>query len=156
LEEKPPHPRSNLALVGVYLFSPAIHEAISGIRPSARGELEITDAIQELLDAGRTVRSHVQQGWWLDTGKKDDMLEANRVVLDELEARIEGELDDTSRVIGRVRIGPGTRLVNSTVRGPAILGSNCELAGTFVGPYTSISDGVKITDAEIENSIVLD
>jgi glucose-1-phosphate thymidylyltransferase len=156
LEEKPKEPRTNLALVGVYLFNAAIHDAISRIRPSARGELEITDAIQMLIDTGRRVHSHVHTGWWLDTGKKDDMLEANRVVLDELPSEMRGEMDATSRVVGRVQIGVGTQLVNSCVRGPAVIGRGCRLVNTFVGPYTSISDGAEIIDSEIEHSIVLD
>jgi glucose-1-phosphate thymidylyltransferase len=156
LEEKPKQPKTNLALVGVYLFNATIHEAISRIRPSARGELEITDAIQRLIDSGRRVHSHLHTGWWLDTGKKDDMLEANRVVLDEIQTEISGRLDAPSKVVGRVRIGEGTEFVNSCVRGPAVIGSGCRLINTFVGPYTSISDGVEIRDSEIEHSIVLD
>ena len=156
LEEKPKEPRTNLALVGVYLFNATIHDAISRIRPSARGELEITDAIQMLIDTGRRVHSHLHTGWWLDTGKKDDMLEANRVVLDEIPAENRGSLDAGSRIVGRVRIGEGTELMNSCVRGPAVIGRGCRLVNTFVGPYTSISDGVEIEDSEIEHSIVLD
>jgi glucose-1-phosphate thymidylyltransferase len=156
LEEKPAHPKSNLALVGVYLFSPAVHAAIAQLKPSARGELEITDAIQSLVKSGRRVNSHVQEGWWLDTGKKDDMLEANRVVLDEIRSEQRGTLDSESRVIGRVRIGAGTELIRSSVRGPVVIGEGCRLVDTFVGPYTSISDGVRISGAEIEHSIVLE
>jgi glucose-1-phosphate thymidylyltransferase len=156
LEEKPKEPRTNLALVGVYLFNATIHDAISRISPSARGELEITDAIQMLIDTGRRVHSHLHTGWWLDTGKKDDMLEANRVVLDEIPGEIRGSLDASSRIVGRVQIGEGTELVNSCVRGPAVIGRACRLVNTFVGPYTSISDGVQIEDSEIEHSIVLD
>jgi len=156
LEEKPKQPRTNLALVGVYLFNSTVHDAISQIKPSARGELEITDAIQKLIDTGRQVHSHLHTGWWLDTGKKDDMLEANRVVLDELPTEVRGELDAASRIVGRVQIGEGTQLVNSCVRGPAVIGGGCRLVNTFVGPYTSISDGVEIVDSEIEHSIVLD
>ncbi|HEU4754141.1 MAG TPA: glucose-1-phosphate thymidylyltransferase, partial [Armatimonadota bacterium] len=156
LEEKPQNPKSNLALVGVYLFSPAIHEMIATLKPSARGELEITDAIQRLIETGHTVHSHIQEGWWLDTGKKDDMLEANRVVLDDLPPRIEGTLDEASRAVGRVQIGPGTELIRSSVRGPAVIGAGCRLVDTFIGPYTSISDGVRITHAEVEHSILLD
>lgn len=156
LEEKPKQPKSDLALVGVYLFSPAILEVIPTLKPSARGELEITDAIQQLINTGHTVHSHVHQGWWLDTGKKDDMLEANRVVLDEIQTRIEGSLDSESRVSGRVQIGAGTELIRSSVRGPAVIGAGCRLVDTFVGPYTSISDGAQIENAEVEHSIILD
>jgi glucose-1-phosphate thymidylyltransferase len=156
LEEKPKQPKTNLALVGVYLFNAGVHDAIAQIQPSARGELEITDAIQYLISSGRRVHSHIHTGWWLDTGKKDDMLEANRVVLDEIEPEIRGSLDAASRVVGRVRLGEGSTLVNSCVRGPAVIGAGCRLVNTFVGPYTSISDGVEIIDSEIEHSIVLD
>jgi len=156
LEEKPKEPKSDLALVGVYLFSPAILEVIPTLQPSARGELEITDAIQKLIDTGRQVHSHVHRGWWLDTGKKDDMLEANRVVLDEIQPDVRGALDGPSRVTGRVQVGDGTTLVRTTVRGPAVIGRNCRLVDTFVGPYTSIGDGAEIEGAEIEHSILLE
>lgn len=156
LEEKPKQPKSDLALVGVYLFSPAILEVIPTLQPSGRGELEITDAIQKLITTGHPVHSHVHQGWWLDTGKKDDMLEANRVVLDEIQPHNEGKLDSESRVIGRVQIGAGSELIRSTVRGPAVIGNGCRLVDTFVGPYTSISDGVYVESAEVEHSIILD
>jgi len=156
LEEKPKQPKSDLALVGVYLFSHAILEVIPTLAPSARGELEITDAIQQLITTGRRVHSHVHQGWWLDTGKKDDMLEANRVVLDEIQTQLDGQLDSESRVSGRVQIGAGTELVRCTVRGPAVIGRNCRLVDTFIGPYTSISDGALIENAEVEHSIILD
>ncbi|MBI3909734.1 MAG: glucose-1-phosphate thymidylyltransferase [Armatimonadetes bacterium] len=156
LVEKPSVPPSNLALVGVYLFRPAVHEVIATLQPSARGELEITDAIQGLLDRGERVVARRLSGWWLDTGKKDDMLEANRVVLEDLQPSIEGEVDAESRVAGRVVIGPGTRLVRSTVRGPAAIGAGCELVDAFIGPYTSIADGARIVSSEVDHSIVLE
>jgi glucose-1-phosphate thymidylyltransferase len=156
LEEKPAEPRSDLALVGVYLFGTSIHDAVREIRPSRRNELEITDAIQHLLDSGKRVTAHQLQGWWLDTGKKDDMLEANRTVLDTLATAVHGTLDEGSRVMGRVRIEEGARLVNSTVRGPAIIGRNCELVDAYVGPYTSVGDNVVIRRSEVEHSILLE
>lgn len=156
LVEKPREPRSDLALVGVYLFTPRIHQSIARIQPSARGELEITDAIQDLIDHGCRVLSHRLSGWWLDTGKKDDILEANRVVLDTVERDVRGEADADSQVIGRVRIEEGARLVNTTVRGPAVIGKGCRLRNTFVGPYSSIANDVTLEDVEIEHSIVLE
>ena len=156
LIEKPKVPPSNLALVGVYLFSPAVHEAIATIQPSARGELEITDAIQHLIDDEKRVEALQLKGWWLDTGKKDDLLEANRIILDTcLNAAIKGTIDDYSQVIGRVEIGEGSHLVNCTVRGPVIIGENCHLENCFVGPYSSIADQVTLIDADIEHSVIL-
>ncbi|MBD3558292.1 glucose-1-phosphate thymidylyltransferase, partial [Planktothrix sp. FACHB-1355] len=129
LVEKPKVPPSNLALVGIYFFAKTIHDAIASIQPSARGELEITDAIQCLIDRQKKVEACQLEGWWLDTGKKDDLLEANRIILDTtcLTKSIEGEVDTQSQVIGRVQIGQGTKLVNCTVRGPAIIGRDCYL-----------------------------
>jgi len=156
LIEKPPVPPSNLALVGVYFFQPAIHAAIAQIRPSARGELEITDAIQNLIDRQANVQAMQLSGWWLDTGKKDDLLEANRTILDsKLQSQLEGEIDERSQVLGRVRIGPGTKLIDCCVRGPAIIGRNCHLERCFIGPYTSIADGVTIVGTDIDDSVIL-
>jgi len=155
LEEKPANPKSNLALVGVYLFNKNIHKAIDEIKPSKRGELEITDAIQRLIDTGFHVDSHVLQSWWLDTGKKDDMLEANRVVLDEMvDVSMNGTADEHTRISGRVHVGKGTVLNHCTVRGPAVIGDNCVLEHSYVGPFTSIGDGTRVAHAEIEHSIL--
>jgi len=154
LQEKPAEPRTDLALVGVYMFTPAVHEAARAIRPSARGELEITDAIQHLVDTGRRVESHVVRGWWKDTGRLDDLLEANRLVLDRLEGRIEGELVD-SQVDGRVVLEPGAVLERSTVRGPAIIGARTRLVDAYVGPYTAIAEDCLVQQAEVEHSILL-
>jgi glucose-1-phosphate thymidylyltransferase len=155
LEEKPKHPKSNLALVGVYLFNKNIHQAIDEIKPSARGELEITDAIQRLIETKHHVESHKLSSWWLDTGKKDDMLEANRVVLDEMEeVSIQGKVDEHTKLSGRVTIGKGSELEHCTVRGPAIIGENCRLSHTYIGPFTSIGNGAQVSDAEIEHSIL--
>ena len=157
LVEKPKEPKSNLALVGIYLFTPEIHQAITQITPSWRGELEITDAIQVLLNAGREVRSHVLKGWWLDTGKKDDMLEANRIVLDSLlEHNVKGRIDDKSQVAGRVEIGEDTELVNSVVRGPVSIAERCQVRNSFIGPFTSIAAGTVIEDSYIEHSVIMD
>ncbi len=155
LEEKPAKPKSNLALVGVYLFNKNIHKAIDEIQPSKRGELEITDAIQRLINTNFHVGSYILQSWWLDTGKKDDMLEANRVVLDEMtDVSMLGDLKDGSRISGRVQIGKGSVLKNCTVRGPAMIGNDCLLENSYVGPFTSIGDNARVTHAEIEHCIL--
>ena len=154
LVEKPEQPKTDLALVGVYMFTPAIFEAARAIEPSGRGELEITDAIQALVDRGLRVDPHIVHGWWKDTGQVQDMLEANQLILDDLDKRVEGELVD-SRVEGRVVIEAGARLERATVRGPAIIGSGTHIADAYIGPYTAIGDGVTISNAELEHSIVL-
>jgi glucose-1-phosphate thymidylyltransferase len=154
LVEKPSQPETDLALVGVYMFTAAVHDAARAIAPSARGELEITDAIQHLVDAGMRVEPHIVQGWWKDTGRLDDMLEANRLILDNLIERVEGELID-SQVDGRVVIEPGARLERTIVRGPAIVGAGARLTDCYIGPYTAIGEGCRISGAEVEHSILL-
>jgi glucose-1-phosphate thymidylyltransferase len=156
LIEKPKEPPSNLALVGVYLFSAAIHQAIAKIKPSARGELEITDAIQYLIDQKKAVEAFQLEGWWLDTGKKDDLLAANQIILDAcLDLIIEGEIDSSSKLSGRINIGSGSRIVNSTIRGPVTIGNNCHIENCFIGPYTSIADETTLIDTDIEHSVIL-
>jgi glucose-1-phosphate thymidylyltransferase len=154
LVEKPPEPATDLALVGVYMFTPAIHDAARAIRPSGRGELEITDAIQHLVNGGQRVEPHVVRGWWKDTGRLDDMLEANRLVLETIERRVEGELV-ASQVDGRVIVEPGARLERTTVRGPAVIGSGARLCDCYVGPYTAVAEACVIENAEVEHSILL-
>ena len=154
LLEKPAQPPSDLALVGVYMFTAAIHDAARSLAPSPRGELEITDAIQRLVDGGMRVEPHIVRGWWKDTGRLADMLEANRLVLDNVHARIDGELVD-SRVDGRVVVEAGARLERTTVRGPAIIGAGARLRDCYVGPYTAIGEGCAIDGAEVEHSILL-
>jgi glucose-1-phosphate thymidylyltransferase len=156
LIEKPKNPPSNLALVGIYIFSEIIHSAIASIQPSARGELEITDAIQALIDQQKPVEARQIRGWWLDTGKKDDLLEANRVILDTcLQSEVLGEIDERSQIIGRVQIGPGSKVINCTIRGPVTIGSNCHLENCFIGPYSSVADHVTLIDADLEHSVIL-
>ncbi len=154
LVEKPPEPQTDLALVGVYMFTPIVHEAARAIEPSGRGELEITDAIQHLVDEGRQVDPHIVKGWWKDTGQLADMLAANRLVLDTIASDIAGELVD-SQVDGRVVIEAGARLARTSVRGPAIIGAGAQLTDCYVGPYTAIGEGCVITNAEVEHSILL-
>ncbi len=154
LVEKPKEPASDLALVGVYMFTPAIFESAKAIRPSERGELEITDAIQHLIDRGLRVEPHVVTGWWKDTGRLDDMLEANRLVLDVIQPRNDGEVEN-SVIEGRVVIERGARIIDSSVRGPAIIGAGALVENAYVGPYSAISSGVVVRRAEVEHSILL-
>jgi glucose-1-phosphate thymidylyltransferase len=154
LLEKPPQPRTDLALVGVYMFKSCVYAAARAITPSGRGELEITDAIQRLVDDGLRVEPHIVNGWWKDTGRLEDMLAANRLVLDTIESHIEGELVD-SQVDGRVVVEYGAELVRSAVRGPAIIGAEARLTDCYVGPYTAVGDGCTIENAEVEHSILL-
>ncbi|THA22667.1 glucose-1-phosphate thymidylyltransferase [Streptomyces sp. A1277] len=156
LEEKPEYPKSDLALVGVYLFTPAVHEAVRSIRPSWRGELEITHAIQWLIDHQRDVRSTTIRGYWKDTGNVTDMLEVNRTVLESVEPCTEGaHVDGESEIIGRVLIEPGARVTRSRIVGPAVIGTGSVISDAYVGPFTSISQNCRIEDSEIEYSIVL-
>jgi len=156
LLEKPPDPPSNLALVGVYLFDARIHDAVAAIRPSRRGELEITDAIQWLVDQGLRVRTEVLDGWWIDTGKLTPLLEANRLILETIERSIEGEVDEASDLDGRVVVEAGARIVRSRVRGPVVIGSGTTVADSFIGPFSAIGRRCVIEASEIEHSVVLD
>ncbi|MFF8431919.1 glucose-1-phosphate thymidylyltransferase [Streptomyces sp. NPDC016566] len=155
LVEKPAEPKSDLALVGVYLFTPAIHEAVAAITPSARGELEITDALQWLIDRRRDVRSTTISGYWKDTGNVGDMLEVNRTVLETIEPMVAGDVDEATEIVGRVRIADGATVRGSRIVGPVIIASGVEVSGSYVGPFTSISERCRIEDSEIEFSIVL-
>jgi glucose-1-phosphate thymidylyltransferase len=155
LVEKPKDPPSNFALVGVYLFGPHIFDAARSLEPSWRGEYEITEAIQKLIEDGRKVQSEVVSGWWKDTGQLADMLEANRLVLEEIETRLDGTVDESSRVEGRVVVEAGASVSGSVVRGPAVIGAGARIEDAYVGPYTSIGEDVSIARSEIEHSIVL-
>lgn len=157
LIEKPKIPPSNLALVGVYFFSDTIHDAIANIQPSPRGELEITDAIQCLIDRKSSVIACQLEGWWLDTGKKDDLLEANRLILDTyLTTSILGIVDAQSQIIGRVQIGEKSQVINCTIRGPVVIGNDCYLENCFIGPYSSIADNATLIETDLEHSVVLE
>ncbi len=155
LIEKPDTPPSNLALVGIYIFSPKIHEAIQRIKPSKRGELEITDAIQELINMGIMVKSFVLDTWWIDTGKKDDLLTANAIILDEyIKKEIKGKLKE-SKIIGRVKIEEGVIVINSTLRGPSVIGRNAFIENSFIGSFTSIGESSKIIDSSLEHCVIM-
>lgn len=156
LIEKPKEPPSDLALVGVYMFDSSIIKAVNAIEPSWRGELEITDAIQYLVEHGYEVLPHVIDGWWKDTGRLEDMLEANRIVLDSLEPVQEGFVDSESQIIGKVVISQGAEIINSIVRGPSIIGEKTKIINSYIGPFTSIYYDVLVKDSEIEHSIVLE
>jgi len=155
LIEKPKDPPSNLALVGIYFFKPVILEACKSIKPSWRNELEITDAIQWLIDNGYKVGWTKVEGWWKDTGKTEDILEANRLILDGIQMKNEGTAND-SRIIGRVIIEKGVEVKESTVKGPSLIGGGCMIKNSYIGPYTSVGNNCVIEDTEIEDSIVMD
>jgi glucose-1-phosphate thymidylyltransferase len=156
LVEKPRDPPSNLILVGIYMFDEHVWEAVNAITPSWRGELEITDAIQYLVDAGYDVYPYVHRGWWIDTGEAGEMLEANDLVLDEIDHQIEGYVDRDSQVNGKVTIEKGAEIINSRIRGPAIVGEDARIINSYIGPFTSIYHHVTIENSEIEHSIVLE
>lgn len=155
LVEKPAVPPSDLALVGVYLFTPRIHDAVAAISPSPRGELEITDAIQWLIDAGEQVRCELLTGWWIDTGKLTPLLEANRLLLEKIETRIDGDVDADSTIDGRVVVEAGARIVNSTVRGPVAIGRGTRIVDSFIGPFSAIGAGCLIERSEVEHSVLM-
>ncbi|MBE0430667.1 MAG: glucose-1-phosphate thymidylyltransferase [Dehalococcoidia bacterium] len=155
--EKPKQPRSNLAIIGVYLFTAAIHRAIDRTTPSWRGELEITDAIQKFLEMGKEVRSHLLQGWWLDIGSNDGLIEANRVFMDAFISRdINAVLACHSRIEGRVQVGEGTEIENSLIRGPVFIGTGCRVSNSAIEPFTNIGAGTVVEDSSLENSVILE
>jgi len=156
LVEKPQTPKSDLALVGVYMFRYRIFEAVNSIKPSWRGELEITDAIQYLIDKGYQVNYHIINGWWKDTGKKEDLLEANRIMLENLKRRIRGKVDEASKIYGRVDIDGGVEVINSVIRGPAIIAKGSRIINSYVGPFTSIYYNTLLEEAEVEHSIIME
>lgn len=155
LVEKPEHPKSNLALVGIYLFKNEIFDAISKIKPSWRNELEITDAIQRLIDDDKNVDSFIVEGWWKDTGKPEDVLDANQLILETIKTDIRGIVEENVKIKGNVIIGENTIIkAGSVIKGPAVIGDNCEIKG-YVGPYTAIGDNTKLIESEIDSSIVI-
>jgi glucose-1-phosphate thymidylyltransferase len=156
--EKPKEPISDLAVIGIYLFRPSVFEVIKDLKPSGRGELEITDAISGLIKSGARVHSWLVEGWWKDTGKPEDILEANHLVLDEVETKIEGKVEEGATVTGRVVIGPGSTVEKGCrIRGPVLIGRDCHVGpNAYIGPYTSIGDGCTVADSEVEASMILD
>jgi len=156
LIEKPKRPKSDLALVGVYMFDKNIFKAVNNIKPSWRNELEITDAIQYLIDHNFTVRPHIITGWWKDTGKLEDILEANRILLDDLKTHVKGKVDKESELFGKVRIEKGAEVRKSVIRGPVIIGENSRIVNSYIGPFTSVYFKVTIENSEVEHSIILE
>ncbi|MDQ3701813.1 MAG: glucose-1-phosphate thymidylyltransferase [Chloroflexota bacterium] len=156
LQEKPAVPKSDLAIVGIYLLDHHFFLAAEGLQPSARGELEMTDALSRLLEMGMDLHPHIVEGFWIDTGKHIDMLDANRLILDTIEARIEGEVDEANKISGRVALEAGAKLIRSVVRGPAIIGRDAVIEDTYIGPFTAIGDRCRISRSELEHSIVLE
>ena len=156
LVEKPADPPSDLALVGVYLFTSRVHDAVNAIEPSRRGELEITDAIQGLVDQGERVRCELLTGWWIDTGKLTPLLEANRLLLEKIETRIDGDVDEASSIDGRVIVEPGSVVTGSTIRGPVAIGTGTRIENSFVGPFSAIGNQCVVINSEIEHSVVMD
>jgi glucose-1-phosphate thymidylyltransferase len=156
LSEKPDQPRSDLALVGVYLFDSTVHAAVAAISPSRRGELEITDAIQWMIDRGHPVRSEILAGWWIDTGKLTPLLEANRLILEGIERRIDGTVDEASQLDGRVVIEAGATVARSHLRGPIVVGAGSHITDSFIGPFTAIGQGCRVEGSEVEHSVLLD
>ncbi len=156
LVEKPDDPPSDLALVGVYLFTSRVHDAVAAIEPSARGELEITDAIQWLIDEGERVRCELLTGWWIDTGKLTPLLEANRLLLEQIETRIDGSVDAASSIEGRVVVAEGAEIVNSTVRGPVAIGRGARIVDSFIGPFSAVGANCVVERSEVEHSVLMD
>ena len=154
LVEKPKTPMGNLAIIGTYLFSNKVHQAIEKIKPSWRGELEITDAIQEMIDMGFSVKAEILNSWWLDTGKKDDILSANAKILDEyIQLDVKGTVTN-STIDGRVKVEPEAKIINSTIRGPCIIGKNALVENSFIGPYSSVGDNSKILNSNVEYCVI--
>lgn len=156
LEEKASHPRSNLAIIGVYVFSSAVHDAVRAIEPSARGELEITDAVQWLVDQGRSVKSHTLDGYWKDTGQIDDLLDCNRIVLEGIEPGVHGEVDAESWVDHRARVEAGARVIRSRIVGPVLIGADTVVQDSYVGPFTAVGADCVLENTYLEFSIVMD
>ncbi len=156
LVEKPRKPPSDLALVGIYMFDHSVFEAVNNIQPSWRNELEITDAIQYLVDHGYKVYPYIHEGWWIDTGAPGDMLDANRLILDELEPKVEGYVDRDSKLIGKVTLEKGAEVIGSVIRGPAIIGEETRIVNSYIGPFTSVYHHVLVEKSEIEHSIILE
>ncbi len=156
LVEKPKEPPTDLAIVGIYMFTSRFFDAVERVQPSARGELEITDTIQRLMDDGASVRAEIVRDSWIDTGRLVDLLAANRIVLDDMEQNLDGAIIEGTKITGRVVVQPGARVVDSVINGPAIIGENTEVIGSYIGPYTSIYHDCRIVETEIEASVVLE